>query len=96
MGRECTCLLMCPLWRLPISRSTGAYEGVYDGCPICRGIVAAEDIVLRAECQRPDGILDEVVADVDPAAIPKPMQVSSIWLNSSTCIIFHRTRPDLA
>lgn len=63
----CTCLLMRPLWRLPISRSTSAYKGVYDGCPICRGVVAAEEILLPAECQRPDSILDEVVANVDPA-----------------------------
>lgn len=92
----CTCLLMCPLWRLPISRSIGAYKGVYDGCQICRGIVAAEEIVLPSECQQPNGILDEVVADVDPTVIQKPMQVSCIRLNLFTCIIFHRTRPDLA
>ena len=46
-----------------------AYEGVYDGCSICRGVVAAEEIVLPAESKRPDGILDEVVVDVDPAVI---------------------------
>ena len=89
-------LAHCPLWRLPISRSIGAYKGVYDGCQICRGIVAAEEIVLPSECQQPNGILDEVVADVDPTVIQKPMQVSCIRLNLFTCIIFHRTRPDLA
>ena len=84
----CTCLL--------IARCGGAYKGVYDGCQICRGIVAAEEIVLPSECQQPNGILDEVVADVDPTVIQKPMQVSCIRLNLFTCIIFHRTRPDLA
>ena len=34
-----------------------------------RGVVAAEEIVLPAESKRPDGILDEVVVDVDPAVV---------------------------
>ena len=87
----CTCLLIARC-----GGSIGAYKGVYDGCQICRGIVAAEEIVLPSECQQPNGILDEVVADVDPTVIQKPMQVSCIRLNLFTCIIFHRTRPDLA
>ena len=58
-----------PCSRVNPCNPAGAYEGVYDGCPICRGVVAAEEIVLPAESKRPDGILDEVVVDVDPAVV---------------------------
>lgn len=61
--------ILHPCSRVNPCGPAGAYEGVYDGCPICRGVVAAEEIVLPTECQRPDGILDEVVVDVDPAVI---------------------------
>ena len=59
--------ILHPCSRVDPCSPAGAYEGVYDGCPICGGVVAAEEIVLPAESQRPDGILDEVVVDVDPA-----------------------------
>ena len=61
--------ILHPYSRVNSCGLTSAYEGVYDGCPICRGVVAAEEIVLPAECQRPDSVLDEVVVDVDPAVI---------------------------
>ena len=61
--------ILHPCSRVDICSPAGANEGVYDGYPICGGVVAAEEIVLPAESKRPDGILDEVVVDVDPAVI---------------------------
>ena len=61
--------ILHPCSRVDPCSPAGAYEGVYDGCPICGGVVAAEEIVLLAESKRPDGILDEVVVDVDPAVV---------------------------
>ena len=47
----------------------GAYERIYDCRAIGGCVIAAEQVVLPAQGQRPDGILDEVVVDVDAPVV---------------------------
>ncbi len=45
----------------------GIYQRVDDGCAYGSIVVSAEEMVLAAQGQRPDGILDEVVVYAEPA-----------------------------
>ena len=75
--------ILHPCSRVDPCSPAGAYEGVNDGCPVCGGVVAAEEIVLPAESQRPDGILDKVVVDVDPAVVHVARQTGKQCLTAS-------------
>ena len=55
-----------PYPRFDAGGLTGREEGVDDGGTDCRVMIAGEQIVLSAQSQRPDSVLDAVVVDVVP------------------------------
>ena len=55
--------------RVNIGSLAGAYERIYDCRTIRRCVIATEQIVAPAESQRSDGILNEIVVNVDAPVV---------------------------
>lgn len=55
--------------RVNIGSLAGAYERIYDCRTIRRCVIATEQIVAPAQSQRSDGILNEIVVNVDSTVV---------------------------
>ena len=63
MGEE----VVQPLADIDLRHFAASHEGVDDGCVLCSVVVPAEEIVLPADSQRSDTVLNKIVVYLVPA-----------------------------